>query len=392
MNKIFFIEPQFGKVSGAQKVTLNVFKSFIRAGLSTTVVIPRAEKSQIQKEYEKLSDDFSFYNIPGVLGTGGFDGYNKYKKTLLIFYSLFALAGFYIKMALLVCRGKYTHIYTYDPRGLILALPIAIITRRKIIWHLHGKFNYGSSLFNVISFFCDAIIMPSKAIAADLKNKEKIRVIYNGFDFSDYEYSKKICRRDDDPLKLIYVGLFTPQKGLHVLLSSLRDVPSYMKINLTIVGDILDDNWLWYNDYINFLVAGLPENIIIDFAGWQQNVNHYLRGNDYFLFTSQLKGDIHFNEKKYSFCGSEALPTVIIECLATGVPVIANRVPGVDEIIDASNGYITDLHTAGQICTVLEKLYHKEIDFSRPINYAYIREKFSLQKMEKSIIDVVNEI
>ncbi|QHM74994.1 hypothetical protein C7M52_00938 [Mixta theicola] len=388
MNKIFFIEPQFGKISGAQKVTLNVFKTLIHAGLSTTAVMPRANHSQIQAEYEKSGNDFLFYNMPKALGTGGFDGFSRYKKIFLFLCSLFSLAGFYAKMTFYVFRYKYTHIYTYDPRGLLLALPIAIISRRKLIWHLHGKFNYGNKIFNIVSKLCDAIIVPSNAIAADLKVKEKIYVVYNGFDFSNYTHATEKNKKDS--LELIYVGLFTPQKGLHILLSSLGHLSTNINVNLTVVGDILDDNWIWYKDYINYLVSILPMNIHVIFEGWQQDVNKYIVDKDYFIFSSQLSGDILFNGKKYSFCGSEALPTVIIECLATGVPVIANRVPGVDEIIEPDNGYVAELHTVEQMTAMLGKLYYNEITFKLPINYERIRNKFSLQKMEKSIIDIVN--
>ena len=69
----------------------------------------------------------------------------------------------------------------------------------------------------------------------------------------------------------------------------------------------------------------LNQNIF--FLGYVDNPYPYLKSADIFLLTSK----------------SEGFPTVVVEALALGIPVVCTKVGGVEELLyDAINGYVVN--------------------------------------------------
>lgn len=387
--KILLIEPQYGKVSGAQKVTLNVFSIFKSLGYSVRALLPRAEKSEIEQQYLALDSNIRYYNLPGALGTGGFDGLSFLRKMMIVFTSLCGLLSFYIRTTLLLLSGRFTHIYTYDPRGLFLALPLSMLTGKKLIWHLHGYFNYGDKIFRFVQCFCDVIITPSDAIKNSLPQTNKTITIYNGFDYASFSVRHtSICV--EKPLNLLFVGILTPQKGLHRVLEGLADYRLQREIVVNIVGDVLDERWNWFSDYLDSLIAKLPQRVRVKKCGWMSNVSAIMSDNDYLIFPSQLVGVISYQGREIHYKGSEALPTVIIEALASGLPVIANNVPGVSEILTDKEGILCDVSEPEQFLSAIDKICQFNTEEEYHVDYMRTRKHFSLEKMRDAIATIFN--
>ncbi|HAJ6910564.1 glycosyltransferase family 4 protein [Escherichia coli] len=261
-------------------------------------------------------------------------------------------------------------------------MPVAVLSKKKIIWHLHGKFLYGDFFFKIINFFCYRVLVPSHAIKEALPNSKKINVLYNGFEFREMG---NVPYKNSNVLKILFVGVFTPQKGVHLLLEALSLYKNKnKKIELTLVGDILDDDWKWYADLLNEKIKLLPENISICTPGWVKDVSLYLKLGDYLIFPSQHSCELLINNVSRKFYGSEALPTVLIEAQAMNLPVIANDVPGVREIVQVNGGFVVNMNSVDDILFIIERIA-KEPRNMFTVKSEETRRKFSLDAMRKQL-------
>jgi glycosyltransferase involved in cell wall biosynthesis len=78
----------------------------------------------------------------------------------------------------------------------------------------------------------------------------------------------------------------------------------------------------------------------VHLAGWRRDISTAMKAFDAFLLTSHWEG----------------LPRVLLEARATGIPVVATRVGGAEEVIvEGRHGWLTE---AGDISTLTERLCH----------------------------------
>lgn len=129
---------------------------------------------------------------------------------------------------------------------------------------------------------------------------------------------------DENPLKEQYivgsVGRFTLQKGFYYLINS---IPI---INLEVPNTrylLVGDGEL--RQSLEVLAESLGVANQIEFVGQQPDGISFIKKMDLFVLPSLYEG----------------LPTVIMESMACGIPVIATNVPGTDELIqDGLNGWL----------------------------------------------------
>jgi glycosyltransferase involved in cell wall biosynthesis len=151
---------------------------------------------------------------------------------------------------------------------------------------------------------------------------ENVRVIYNGVDtraFRPAEGGERTSLRralglSETDVVLMAVGSLKPVKGIDVLLRSLVPVMrAHAPVMLVVVGDGPDRGAL------EALARELGIAERVRFAGLRADVDAWLRTADALVLSSR----------------SEALPTVLLEAMATGLPVVATNVGGVGEIVEA---------------------------------------------------------
>lgn len=383
MKKILFIEPHNGKISGAQKVTLNIAKIFHNRKDYVTVLYPGDESGALIKGYKPFCNKIDYYELPTGLGSGGFDGLSIIKKLSVIISSLIKLSFFYFKQAYRCRRENYDYIYTYDPRGVFIALPIAVFSNKKLIWHIHGKFLYKTFVFRFLSFFCYKIFTPSNSIKEQLPSSPKIHVVYNGFEFGKTIIKSPLIKKDVDNIKILFVGVLTPQKGIHLLLDSMVLYKGHREIELTIIGDILDSRWEWFSELLRAKIRLLPENVRVISLGWVSEPLQFYSNHDFLIFPSQHSCSILKDNVLEQFWGTEALPTVLIEAQAMGLPVIANDVPGVREIVQKNGGVICNMNTPEDILASI--LYALKNSQELKVNPDVTRNKFSFNLMNDRI-------
>lgn len=137
------------------------------------------------------------------------------------------------------------------------------------------------------------------------------------------------------PLKLVFVGRLSPEKGLDVLLQALRGFTKD-QLSLTVVGD---------GGERAKLEAMADEKVT--FVGFQKNVADFLAQAHALVLPSLREG----------------LPLTLIEATACGLPVIASRVGGVPELItEGENGILV---TPGEVVELSEAMATLLLDYPR---------------------------
>lgn len=179
----------------------------------------------------------------------------------------------------------------------------------------------------------DAQVGVSKSITARLKsypaarNKEDwIITIHNSlpkeFEIINPEESWGTSFPKGMYWELISVGRLTNRKGFDILINALPSViQKFPNTHLTIVGEGTERRTL------EDLIDSLHLNESVALVGRKSDVKEILLKSDIFILPSYTEG----------------LPTVILEAIACGVPVIATRLPGVMELItDKQTGWLVE--------------------------------------------------
>ena len=161
-------------------------------------------------------------------------------------------------------------------------------------------------------------------------SREQLTVIYNGVDLTRFEAvqgeSRCVLRRElgipEDHFVFATVGRMERQKNHLRLLESMADLePASRRITLLLIGD----GSLRPDIERKIAELGLEANVCL--AGLRSDVPRLLRAADAFVLASLWEG----------------FPNVVIEAMASALPVIATRSGGVGEILDPPHsGFIVE--------------------------------------------------
>jgi glycosyltransferase involved in cell wall biosynthesis len=146
------------------------------------------------------------------------------------------------------------------------------------------------------------------------------------------------AKPESDTIRLITVGRLVKEKRQERFLFLLAQLRQQTK--LKIQGQIIGDGPL--RQYLEEVAAELnlgPE--ILEFKGRIADMSLIYREADIFVLTSDYEGT----------------PNVILEAMASGLPVVAPRVGGIPDLVqDHQTGYLTDGNDAIQMQQALGKL------------------------------------
>jgi glycosyltransferase involved in cell wall biosynthesis len=150
---------------------------------------------------------------------------------------------------------------------------------------------------------------------------DRLRLLPNVVDVQRFHPAPAL---EDDPVRILAVGRMTHEKRYDRFLEVVATVRARSRQNVvaTIVGagPLRSTVEHLAND-----LGLLPDGI--EFLGAQEDTAPVYRGSHVFLLTSDVEG----------------CPNVVLEAMASGLPVVATRVGGVPEIVeDRTSGLLTD--------------------------------------------------
>lgn len=156
-----------------------------------------------------------------------------------------------------------------------------------------------------------------KSISKHIENTSRIKIVPNVINNKVFSYKPKLKGSD---IVFTCVAHWTHPKRPDLIFNALNEISktSDQKFKLNVVGEgpLLEQlKPLKWNFEIQYLGNLMPENLA-----------KILQTSDYFLHASTI----------------ETFSIVIAEALATGTPVLASNVGAIPELVNNTNGYLTD--------------------------------------------------
>jgi glycosyltransferase involved in cell wall biosynthesis len=199
------------------------------------------------------------------------------------------------------------------------------------------------------------------------KNKP-VSVIFNGVDADkfikkDESYFKSIFNLSENSILIGTVGNFSIDKNFEMFIDVCEKIlTTRQNIYFVAVGDMKGRTF--YQDIIRR--KNLENKLIL--VGRRNDIEKILSGLDVFLLTST----------------SEGMPNVILEAMASEVPVISTNVDGCNEIIkNGESGFLVDIDDVNKMVSKIILLLDDSVLKKKVIQKALktIQSKFSLEKM-----------
>lgn len=208
----------------------------------------------------------------------------------------------------------------------------------------------GATAFHVLNDF------DYKLLARRFPRKP-IYKIHNPFDTKKFTYEKK--EKNNKQAKLLWVGRLTREKGADELIKIIEETHNKINIRWTIIGigELLPE------------IAALQEKF--DTVTYVPSVAYndmppVYRNHDIFVMTSKC----------------ECFPYVLLEAQASGLPVIAYNIHGVNDIVDKKTGVLVpkNIEFAPYLIEMIEKN-----NFSQKSIAENIGKKFDYEQNYKNL-------
>jgi len=210
--------------------------------------------------------------------------------------------------------------------------------------------------------WADDIIAVSEGVADDLADtlalsRNRIKVIYNPVVTPEFfektrEAVEQPWFQPSEPPVILGVGRLTKQKDFPTLLRAFALVRKRHPCRLVILGEGEDRSKL------EALISELGMSEDVDMPGFVDNPYKYMAHAAVFALSSIWEG----------------LPTVLIECLACGTPVVATDCPsGPREILGGGKyGTLVPVEDVGALAKALQRIIAKEGDVPMPQAEAWL--------------------
>lgn len=351
MRIAFFLPSLAG--GGGQKVTLDIIRGLLDEGFHVELVLSRAEGPLLNRVPERCSiidldssrTATSFYKLIRYLREESPD---------------FIISGLNHANILAIISASLARV----PTKVIITIH-GVITRKNEKKSLF-KSRLLLSLMKLTFFKASAIIAVSKGVAKDLcrnlnLDKDKVFVIYNPvvddkLIIKAQEGVEMLWFKEKESPVILSAGRLTDVKDYSTLIRAFAKVRESVNCRLVILGEGEE------REQLQNLASGLGVQKHLWMPGFVDNPYKYMRKSDLFVLSSKREG----------------LPTVLIEAMACGTPIIASKSPGgTTEVLE--NGKYGHLFEVGDV-DGLAKLICIMLDGSASMkNMQEWSQKFSIE-------------
>lgn len=253
-------------------------------------------------------------------------------------------------------------------------------TKSKIVLHLHNDylnsetFN-GKSIVNDSDYVWCVSEFIAKQVSCITENKDKIKVLYNGIDLTHFknkidEATKEELRRnnniDKNDIVFLYVGRLMKEKGVEELIIAFKNIlKKYGNCKLIIVGGSREIN-VNKDKYVKNLYSLSREcDNKIKFTGRVEQSE---------LYRYYSIADIQVIP---SIC-NEAFGMIVLEGMASKLPLIVSNVGGIPEIARDNAIYVEKDNIVGDLEKAMKYIIKNPVlKKNMIVNYDDILNKFS---------------
>lgn len=184
----------------------------------------------------------------------------------------------------------------------------------------------------------DALIAVSRFTAREIVAtgipEEKIVVVHNGVDVEDFQPGLAVRPEfglpENVPLALFVGDIKTTRKNLETVLKSMQSVPS---LHLAVAGSVEGSPY-------PAVAADLKLSHRVHFIGKTSKIASLMRSVDFFVFPSRY----------------EAHPLVLMEAMASGLPVVVSANFGAEDYVAAGGIVFDDPNDAATLAAAMNEL------------------------------------
>lgn len=283
-----------------------------------------------------------------------------------------------------------------------LPIDIPIYSQGYGIWYGITKFRkrlfynpHGLESFQTISckdyvkmaphrFICDYLINQSfkvlslggkltNILSKRLFDKSKLIVIPNAVTKSKYELDNCLSNKfNKKQLNCFFVARFASNKGIHILIEAIRQLnlegfEEVIYFNLAGTGPLYET----YKNKFNF-----------------ENVNYLGNVDDEKLEELYLKNDLFVFPTLF-----EGMPTVILEAMSFGMPIISTNVGAVSELVNVNNGYLIEANDVFLLKNAILDFKKLPLDKKKEMSsnsYRIVNSNFTWEKVANKTIYEIN--
>lgn len=231
-------------------------------------------------------------------------------------------------------------VHTHQVRNALLGRLASLVGGPPVITHVHSPAFRESTdrlrnaltggIDRALAFRTTRFIAVSVSLGAELRrlgiDARRIRVIPNGIPLpapSDEAARAALRSEFGVPSGELVVGMvanFRPRKGTEILLEAVASLdPEETPIRLLLVGEAFRDGGLDYAAQLAATAERLGIGGRVTFTGFRSDAHAIVAGLDVAVLPSLF---------------GEGLPMVLLEAMASSVPVISTPVEGIAEVVD----------------------------------------------------------
>lgn len=343
-NKNIILVDAYGLNGGAEKVMLNTYNA-LNENNNTFCAVP---VSSVIKEMIGVSDLILFNSV--------FDLILKIKK---------------ISPEIIILNNKL---------ALKFLIPLKIFfSRAKFIYHSHTFFRKKFELFIYQSFFIKFLnktVCVSESLKKNHSNNfisHKHVVVYNGFDFKIKNDNRKIS---DDKINIFFWAQFREWKGHLFLIKVIKNI-NKENVKFHFVANIQDNESRRLYKALNLQIAKLGLNEFIEFHLDIPNHLGFIKNNAQIaLSCSTLK---------------DPLPTILIESLSLGIPILSTNLGGSTEILRAFPNFLSSSNI-DEFSEKLNYIINNLDSYSSKQITDEFENRFRLNNYNKKIINLIETL
>ncbi|MDF5731147.1 MAG: glycosyltransferase family 4 protein [Rhizonema sp. PD38] len=220
------------------------------------------------------------------------------------------------------------------------------------------------------------VVAVSEKVAQELENigvpRTQIRVILNGVDLQEFAPGKlerqKFALPENVTLALFAGDIRTPRKNLDTVLHALVKVPD---LHLAVLGNTQGSPFPQ-------LAASLGVKDRVHFLGYRRDVAQIMQAVDLFVFPSRY----------------EACTLVLLEALASGLPVVTSTTTGGAELVTPECGVVlpdsddADALAFSLLSLVSDRAHREQMGIAA----RSVAEQYSWATMAKTYVDLFEEL
>ncbi|HBC77025.1 MAG TPA: hypothetical protein DEO60_11590 [Bacteroidales bacterium] len=217
-----------------------------------------------------------------------------------------------------------------------------------------------------------SLIAVSRALGDDVNRycKRLVNVVPNVIDFKKFSLPDPMIRNTNLNIGILG-GMGNYRKGLDILIKAIALIKD-MDIKVHIGGD---------GKYLSTF-RGLARELGVDgkciFYGEikPESIQDFYSGLDFYVLPSR----------------DETFGVVVIEAMACGLPVIATRCGGPEEIITKETGVLIEKESPQELAQAIKYLAENLDSYNRKSIRSYVLEKYSRNRFTESLTEVYQEL